>query len=129
MPATKDSADNGALKPKKVPGIAFTPVTAKEAQKASVNARNLRTKMRAQILQAAIEEGIDKMFIKALKAKDAERMSIIEKALKLTGLDFASSEDAVQKVNVDSKNESNVTQTVRFCLAPRPEQAQEQPKE
>jgi hypothetical protein len=100
-------------------------VTAKEAQKASVNARNLRTKMRAQILQAAIEEGIDKMFIKALKAKDAERMAIIEKALKLTGLDFASSEDAVQKMAVDSKNENNtkLTGSIEFVLPKKKEDA------
>lgn len=129
MPDTKNDAVKGAVKRKQPEGVPFTSVTAKEAQKASIRARNMRTKMRAQILEAAINEGIDIMFIKALKTKDLDRMAIIEKALKLTGLDFASSEDAVQKMSVDSKNESKVTQTVRFCLAPRPEQAQEQPKE
>ena len=128
MPDMKNDAVKGAVKRKQPEGVPFTSVTAKEAQKASIRARNMRTKMRAQILEAAINEGIDQMFIKALKAKDLDRMSIIEKALKLTGLDFASSEDAVQKMAVDSKNESNVTQTVRFCLAPRPESATE-PKE
>lgn len=125
MPEKPNDAVKGAVKRKQPEGVPFTSVTAKEAQKASIRARNMRTKMRAQILEAAINEGIDQMFIKALKAKDAERMSIIEKALKLTGLDFASSEDAVQKMAVDSKNESKVTQTVRFCLAPRPEQPKE----
>lgn len=128
MPDMKNDAVKGAVKRKQPEGVPFTSVTAKEAQKASIRARNMRTKMRAQILEAAINEGIDQMFIKALKAKDLDRMAIIEKALKLTGLDFASSEDAVQKVSVDSKNESNVTQTVRFTIAPRPESTTE-PKE
>ena len=128
MPEKPNDAVKGAVKRKQPEGVPFTSVTAKEAQKASIRARNMRTKMRAQILEAAINEGIDQMFIKALKAKDLDRMAIIEKALKLTGLDFASSEDAVQKMAVDSKNESNVTQTVRFTIAPRPESATE-PKE
>lgn len=117
----ENSASGSVRKRKNGEGVPFTSLTAKEAQKASVAARNARTKMRAQILQAAIEEGIDKMFIKALKSNDTDRMVVIEKALKLTGLDFASSEDAVQKVAVDSKSDSKVTQTVRFTIAPRPE--------
>lgn len=117
----ENGATNGAPKRKNPEGVPFTSLTAKEAQKASIRARNMRTQMRAQILQAAIDEGIDKLFRKALKGNDADKMAIIEKALKLTGLDFASSEDAVQKVAVDSKTDATVNQTVRFCLAPRPE--------
>jgi hypothetical protein len=128
MAKTENGEENSVKKPKKSNGVVFTQTTAKEAQKASVAARNARTAMRAQILQAAINEGIDKLFIKALKSNDTDKMAIVEKALKLTGLDFASSEDAVQKMAVDSKNESNVTQTVRFTIAPRPESTTE-PKE
>lgn len=125
MPDMKNDAVKGAVKRKQPEGVPFTSVTAKEAQKASIRARNMRTKMRAQILEAAINEGIDQMFIKALKAKDLERMSIIEKALKLTGLDFASSEDAVQKMAVDSKNENNtkLTGSIEFVLPKKKEDA------
>lgn len=129
MAKTENGAAHGAKKPKQPRGVDFTTATAKEAQKASVAARNARTQMRAQILKAAIDEGIDKLFIKALKSNDTDKMAIVEKALKLTGLDFGSSEDAVQKVSMDSKNESSVTQTVRFTIAPRPEGTTTEPKE
>lgn len=121
MPENTNSAAEGAKKRKNGEGVPFTTLTAKEAQKASIRARNMRTQMRAQILKAAIDEGIDKLFIKALKSNDTDKMAIVEKALKLTGLDFGSSEDAVQKVSMDSKSDSKVTQTVRFTIAPRPE--------
>lgn len=121
--------ENGGKK-KRVPNAqVFTPMTAKQAQEASVRARNLRKQMRAQLLQAAIDEGIDKLFIKAMKANDAEKMAIIEKALKLTGLDFGSSEDSVQKMSVDSKTDATVNQTVRFCLAPKPKPETDKPGE
>ncbi len=82
----------------------FNSVTAKQAQEASVKARNLRKAMRAKILQAAVDEGIDKLFQQAIKKKDMDLLELVEKGLKLTGLDFASSEDAVQKVDVKSDN-------------------------
>ena len=93
----------------------FTSVTAKQAQEASVRSRNLRKQMRAQILQAAVDEGIDKMFLQALKKRDMDLLELVEKGLKLTGLDFASSEEAVTKLDVksdnkvDSKLEVNIT--------------------
>ena len=93
----------------------FDSVTAKAAQEASVKARNLRKQMRAQILQAAVDEGIDKLFQQAIKKKDMDLLELVEKGLKLTGLDFASSEEAVTKLDVksdnkvDSKLEVNIT--------------------
>lgn len=105
-----DSESNGEKKPRKPLPQAFTAMTAKQAQEASVRARNLRKQMRAQILQAAVDEGIDKLFQQAIKKKDMDLLELVEKGLKLTGLDFASSEDAVQKVDVksDNKNDTKV---------------------
>lgn len=114
-----DSVSDGVQKPKKNPvpkGLTpFTALNAKQAQEASVKARNLRKAMRAKILQAAVDEGIDKLFQQAIKKKDMELLELVEKGLKLTGLDFASSEDAVQKLDVksdakvDSKLEVSIT--------------------
>ena len=67
-----NGAQDGAQKPKKVIGIPFTPMNAKQAQEASIRARNLRKQMRAQLLDAAIKEGIDKLFIKAMKSGDSD---------------------------------------------------------
>lgn len=124
------NGDENGGKKKRVPNAqVFTPMNARQAQEASVRARNLRKQMRAQLLQAAIDEGIDKLFIKAMKANDPDKMAIVEKALKLTGLDFGSSEDSVQKMSVDSKTDATVNQTVRFCLAPKPKPETDKPEE
>lgn len=95
------SSDENGGKKKRVPNAqVFTPLTAKQAQEASVRSRNLRKQMRAQILQAAVDEGIDQLFKQAIKKKDMDLLELVEKGLKLTGLDFASSEEAVQKVDL-----------------------------
>lgn len=99
--------DNGGKKKKMPVGQLFTPMNAKQAQEASVRSRNLRKQMRAQILQAAVDEGIDKLFKQAIKKKDMDLLELVEKGLKLTGLDFASSEEAVQKLDVKSDSTVN----------------------
>ena len=88
----------------------FDSVTAKQAQLVSARARSLRTQMRAKLLDTAINEGLDKYFAKAIKNMDADAIAVVEKAAKLVGLDFASSEEAVQKVDVksDAKVDSKV---------------------
>lgn len=115
----ENGAQNGAKKAKKVPGVPFTPMNAKQAQEASVRARNLRKQMRAQMLDAAVNEGIDKLFIKAMKSGDTDMMTCIEKAVKIVGLSHDQSEDAVQKISVDANVDANVDATVknvRFVL-------------
>lgn len=102
------SVSDNVQKPQKRPvpkGLTpFTPMTAKQAQEASARARSLRKQMRARLLDVAIAEGIDKYYAKALKNQDSDALEVVAKAAKLVGLDFASSEDAVQKVDVKSDN-------------------------
>lgn len=113
------SGDENGGKKKRIPNAnVFTPLNAKQAQEASVRARNLRKQMRAQILQAAVDEGIDKLFRKALKSADLDQMALIEKALKLTGLDFGSSEEAVSKLQVDATtdNKTELSGQIEFVI-------------
>lgn len=122
MAAKKTNSDSDGDKKRCVPNaVKFTPMTAKQAQEASVRARNLRKQMRARLLQVAIDEGIDKTFAKALKQGDEDLLNLVEKASKLVGLDFAASEDAVQKMDIKSENENKNDTTVRFVLGKRPE--------
>lgn len=93
--ASKSRPQNANLQP-------FDSVSAKQAQLVSARARSLRKQMRAKLLETAINEGIDKYFAKALKTMDAEAIAVVEKAAKLVGLDFGSSEEAVQKLDVKS---------------------------
>ena len=99
--------------------VKFTPMTAKEAQEASVRARNLRKQMRAQLLDAAINEGIDKLFIKAMKSGDADMMGCVEKAIKIIGLSHDQSEEAVQKLDITSENKTELSGEIKFVLPPK----------
>lgn len=118
----ENGAVDGAQKAKKVPGIPFTVLTAKKAQEASVRARNLRTQVRTQMLEKMVQNyDFTEEMLKALKKSDMDKLEMIQKAMVIIGLTHNQSEDAVQNVKVDSKSEATVNQTVRFCLAPRPD--------
>ena len=112
------SVSDNVQKPKKNPvpkGLTpFTPLTAKQAQEASARARSLRKQFRAKLLDTAINEGLDKYFAKAIKNMDAEAIAVVEKAAKLVGLDFASSEEAVQKL--DLKSDSKVDAKLNIAV-------------
>ena len=96
---SKSRPQNANLQP-------FDSVSAKQAQLVSARARSLRKQMRAKLLDTAINEGLDKYFAKAIKNMDPEAIAVVERAAKLVGLDFASSEEAVQKL--DLKSDSKV---------------------
>lgn len=122
----ENGAVDSAQKAKKVPGVPFTVLTAKKAQEASVRARNLRTQVRTQMLEKMVQNyDFTEEMLKALKKSDMDKLEMIQKALVIIGLTHNQSEDAVQNVKVDSKSEATVNQTVRFCLAPRPEKPKE----
>ena len=81
----------------------FNSVTAKQAQEASARARSLRKQMRAQLLEAAIQDAkIGELYVKAIKTKDADLMKLVETGLKIVGLTHDQSEDAVTKMEVKS---------------------------
>lgn len=107
----KSGARNGVHKCQKghkVPeGIPFTTMTAKQAQEASVRARNLRKQVRAQMLDTLVN-GMDfgTEMLKAVKSGDSDKIEIIETALRIVGLTHNQSEEAVQKIAVDAKTEN-----------------------
>lgn len=89
----------------------FNSVTAKQAQEASARARSLRKQMRAQLLEAAIQDAkIGDLYVKAIKTKDADLMKLVETGLKIVGLTHDQSEDAVTKMEVktDAKVDSKL---------------------
>lgn len=101
------NSDANDGKKKRVPNAqVFTPLNAKQAQEASVRARNLRKQMRAQLLDAAIQDAkIGDLFVKAIKTKDADLMKLVETGLKIVGLTHDQSEEAAaQKIDLKSDN-------------------------
>lgn len=111
--------DTTEVKPKKRGApqnlIPYTPETAKEAAKRAAYCRTLRAQMRKKMLEAVVNEGIDKYIVRALKSMDPDQIAVIEKASKLVGLDFASSEESIQRTEskIDAKTDNKVEVTVK----------------
>lgn len=85
-------------------------------QAKAAEARKARNEMRRKLLAAVCEEGIDKHVIKALKEANVDLMTCCEKAVKMTGLDFQSSEEAVQNVNVKAETNNKSDATIKFVI-------------
>lgn len=90
--------------PKKKIGIPFTAENAKQMKARADLSRRLRSQMRLRLLETVVSEGLEKYFAKAIKSGDVDLMTIVEKASKLTGVDFTSSPESVTKVDVKSDN-------------------------
>lgn len=117
-----DSVSDGVQKPKKNPvpkGLTpFTAMNAKQAQEASVRARNLRKAMRAQLLDAAINDAkVGELFVKAFKTRDAELMKLVETGMKIVGLTHDQSEEAVQKIDIKSDNKVATSGTLNITFS------------
>lgn len=114
-----DSVSGDVAKPKKNPvpkGLTpFTAMTAKQAQEASVRARNLRKQVRADMLNKVVTSyDFGEELSKALKKGDMDKVELLREAMKLIGLTHDQSEEAVHKIDLksDSKVDSKVQITV-----------------
>lgn len=103
----KDGVTNSEPKKKGSQLKPFTPLTARDAQAASVRARNARKAFRAQLLQAAISDGhVGELYLQALKKGDLDQLTLVEKALKIVGLTHDQSEEVVNKLQIDAKTDN-----------------------
>jgi len=94
---TKTSVANGGQKRLPPTSGQFTPMTAKQAQEASVRARNLRKQVRSQMLEKLVNDlDFADELEKAIKTGDLDRMNLLQTALKIIGLHHDQSEDAVK---------------------------------
>ena len=117
----------GEVKKKNTRPQAFTPMNARQAQEASVRARNLRKQVRAQMLTTLVNNmDFASEMLKAVKQCDIKKIEVIQTALRIVGLTHDQSEEVVNKIqvdaNVDAKTETTI-KTVKFVLdKPCPEQ-------
>ena len=107
----EDSVADGVQKPKKNPvpkGLTpFTVMNAKQAQEASVRARNLRKQVRAEMLNKVVSNyDFGEELTKALKKGDLDKVTLLKEAMRLIGLQHDQSEEVVQKI--DLKSDSKV---------------------
>ena len=89
---------------------------AREAGIKSGLVQRIRKEMRAKMLQSAIENGVEKLFGQSLKNLDMEGMKVVAEAMRLVGIDYASSEDAVQKIKADIKADQKMSGNVNISI-------------
>jgi len=104
------SVADGVQKTKKNPvpkGLTpFTVMNAKQAQEASVRARNLRKQVRAEMLNKVVSNyDFGEEMVKALKKGDLDKVTLLKEAMRLIGLQHDQSEEAAaQKIDLKSDN-------------------------
>lgn len=89
---------------------------AREAGIKSGIVQRIRKEMRAKMLQSAIENGVEKLFGQSLKNLDMEGMKVVAEAMRLVGIDYASSEEAVQKIKADIKADQKMSGNVNINI-------------
>lgn len=120
---TAQNAPESAPKAKKHFGTPFTSETAKKAAISAARAKKLRKEARHNILAKLTSElDLGTEVLKALKQHDDAYLSMIEKSIRLIGVHFDQSEDAIQNIKVNAKTESKakVDSTIRFVLDEAP---------
>ena len=111
----------GEVKKKNTRPQAFTPMNARQAQEASVRARNLRKQVRAEMLNTVVQNyNFGDELMKALKKGDTKKVELLQTAMRLIGLHYDQSEDAVNKLQIDATTDNKVDTTVKFVLGERP---------
>ena len=111
----------GEVKKKNTRPQAFTPMNARQAQEASVRARNLRKQVRAEMLNTVVQNyNFGDELMKALKKGDTKKVELLQTAMRLIGLHYDQSEDAVNKLHIDATTDNKVDTTVKFVLGERP---------
>lgn len=112
---TAQKPKTGKTLPPAMRKFCYTPETAKEASQRAAYCRSLRAQMRKRLLEVAVSSGIDTIFEKALKSGDIDQINLVREGMKLVGLDYGSSEEAVQRIDakLDAKTDNKVEVVVK----------------
>lgn len=109
------------LQPKGVPGYersVFKPndPRTRAIAKMGNDVQAARREMRKKLLQSAIEVGIDNFFVDSIRKRDKDGIAVVATAMKLVGLDYESSEEAVKNLSVKSESTSKSDATIKFVI-------------
>lgn len=108
-----------SLKPKrKSNGRPFTKENAKAMQLSAAKAKKMRKEARAQMLQAMCTSlDLGKELVDAIKKNDLTKITIVDKALHIVGLQHDQSPDAVaQKISLNAKTDNKVSGNVNITV-------------
>ena len=106
-------------KPKrKSPGRPFTKENAKAMQLSAAKAKAMRKEARAKMLQAMCTSlDLGEELVDAIRKNDLTKITIVDKALHIVGLQHDQSPDAVaQKISLDAKTDNKVSGNVNISI-------------
>lgn len=106
-------------KPKcKSPGRPFTKENAKAMQLSAAKAKAMRKEARAKMLAAMCTSlDLGKELVDAIKKNDLTKITIVDKALHIVGLQHDQSPDAqAQKISLDAKTDNKVSGDVNITV-------------
>ena len=105
---------------KKVRGRPITKENAKQYQLSAAKAKKMRKEARAKMLAAMCTElDLGKELVDAIRKNDMTKISIVDKALTIVGLQHNQSSEALaQKIQVDTKSDvkAKTDSTIRFII-------------
>lgn len=119
VPEIKLPSVEKSLKPKrKSNGRPFTKENAKAMQLSAAKAKAMRKEARAKMLQSMCTSlDLGKELVDAIKKNDLTKITIVDKALHIVGLQHDQSPDAqVQKISLDAKTDNKVSGNVNITV-------------
>ena len=108
-----------SLKPKrKSNGRPFTKENAKAMQLSAARAKAMRKEARAKMLQAMCTSlDLGKELVDAIRKNDLTKITIVDKALHIVGLQHDQSPDAqAQRISLDAKTDNKVSGNVNITV-------------
>ena len=108
-----------SLKPKrKSNGRPFTKENAKAMQLSAARAKAMRKEARAKMLQAMCTSlDLGQELVDAIKKNDLTKITIVDKALHIVGLQHDQSPDAqAQRISLDAKTDNKVSGNVNITV-------------
>ena len=118
-PEIKLPSEEKSLKPKrKSNGRPFTKENAKAMQLSAAKAKAMRKEARAKMLQAMCTSlDLGKELVDAIKKNDLTKITIVDKALHIVGLQHDQSPDAqAQKISLNAKTDNKVSGNVNITV-------------
>ena len=112
------SAEKSSKPKRKTPGRPFTKENAKAMQLSAAKAKAMRKEARAKMLQAMCTSlDLGKELVDAIKKNDLTKITIVDKALHIVGLQHDQSPDAqAQKISLDAKTDNKVSGNVNITV-------------
>ena len=112
------SAEQSSKPKRKTPGRPFTKENAKAMQLSAAKAKAMRKEARAKMVQAMCTSlDLGKELVDAIKKNDITKITIVDKALHIVGLQHDQSPDAqAQKISLDAKTDNKVSGNVNITV-------------